>query len=151
MLHIDDISYSIAGRPLFEHASAAIPEGHKIGLVGPNGAGKTTLFKLLRGELALDGGEISLPSRARIGGIAQEAPGTDRSVLDTVLDADTERAALMAEAESGAIALHPGPINRDVEISSEIADGESSRILKQVENGQAVRMAVLYSLLVGRD
>ena len=70
MLRIDDLSYSIAGRPLFEHASAAIPGGHKVGLVGPNGAGKTTLFKLIRGELALDGGSITLPSRARIGGVA---------------------------------------------------------------------------------
>ena len=71
--------------------------------------------------------------------------------LQDYIDTYQVNSALMAEAESGAIALHPGPINRDVEISSEIADGESSRILRQVENGQAVRMAVLYSLLVGRD
>ncbi|AUH35502.1 ABC-F family ATP-binding cassette domain-containing protein [Paracoccus tegillarcae] len=100
MLRIDDISYSIQGRPLFEGASVSIPTGHKVGLVGPNGAGKTTLFKLIRGELALDGGEISLPSRARIGGVAQEAPGTATSVLDTVLEADEERAALLAESET---------------------------------------------------
>ncbi len=74
MLHIDDISYSIQGRPLFAGASASVPEGHKVGLVGPNGAGKTTLFKLIRGELGLDGGAISLPTRARIGGVAQESP-----------------------------------------------------------------------------
>ena len=85
MLLIDDISFSIAGRPLFEHASAVIPTGHKVGLVGPNGAGKTTLFRLIRGELALDGGHIDLPARARVGGIAQEAAGTSASVLDTVL------------------------------------------------------------------
>ncbi|GMA16756.1 aspartate carbamoyltransferase catalytic subunit [Deinococcus metallilatus] len=59
--------------------------------------------------------------------------------------------ALLQEAESGAIVLHPGPMNRDLEISSEVADGPRSRILKQVENGQAVRMSVLYHLLVGRD
>ena len=59
--------------------------------------------------------------------------------------------ALMAHAESGAIVLHPGPMNRDVEISTEAADGPRSRILKQVENGQAIRMSVLYHLLVGRD
>ncbi|WP_291426689.1 aspartate carbamoyltransferase catalytic subunit [Deinococcus sp.] len=58
---------------------------------------------------------------------------------------------LMQHAESGAIVLHPGPMNRDLEISSEAADGPRSRILKQVENGQAVRMSVLYHLLVGRD
>jgi aspartate carbamoyltransferase catalytic subunit len=42
--------------------------------------------------------------------------------------------------------LHPGPINRGVEISSEIADGEHSVILDQVENGVASRMAVMYLL-----
>ncbi|MCH7690025.1 MAG: aspartate carbamoyltransferase catalytic subunit [candidate division Zixibacteria bacterium] len=45
--------------------------------------------------------------------------------------------------------MHPGPINRGVEISSEVADSENSVILEQVTNGQAVRMAVLY-LLSGR-
>ncbi|MDM7458295.1 MAG: ABC-F family ATP-binding cassette domain-containing protein, partial [Paracoccus sp. (in: a-proteobacteria)] len=98
MLQIDDISYSIQGNPLFVRASASIPLGHKVGLVGPNGAGKTTLFRLIRGELQLDGGTISLPSRARIGGVAQETAASARSVLDTVLDADQERSALIAES-----------------------------------------------------
>lgn len=116
MLRIDDISYSIAGRPLFEHASATIPYGHKVGLVGPNGAGKTTLFRLIRGELGLDGGAISLPTRARIGGVAQEAPGTATSVLDTVLAADEERASLIAES---ATATDP---HRIAEIQTRLAD-----------------------------
>ena len=47
------------------------------------------------------------------------------------------------------VIMHPGPINRGVEISSEVADGANSIILDQVENGVAVRMAVLY-LLAGR-
>ncbi|UBV43036.1 aspartate carbamoyltransferase catalytic subunit [Deinococcus taeanensis] len=59
--------------------------------------------------------------------------------------------ALMQHAESGAIVLHPGPMNRDLEISTDAADGPRSRILKQVENGQAIRMSVLYHLLVGRE
>lgn len=57
---------------------------------------------------------------------------------------------LMQQAEENAIVLHPGPMNRDLEISTEAADGRRSRILKQVENGQAIRMSVLYHLLVGR-
>ncbi|MGI3185043.1 ABC-F family ATP-binding cassette domain-containing protein [Nioella aestuarii] len=97
MLRISDISYSIAGRPLLEHASATIPEGHKVGIVGRNGTGKTTLFRLIRGELTLDTGEITLPLRARIGGVAQEVPSSETSLIDTVLAADTERAKLMAE------------------------------------------------------
>ena len=100
MLRIQDISFAVEGRPLFDEASATIPTGHKVGLVGRNGTGKTTLFRLIRGELVLEGGAITLPSRARIGGIAQEAPASDVSLINTVLAADTERAALMAEAES---------------------------------------------------
>ena len=97
MLRIDNIRFSIEGRPLFDGASAMIPTGHKVGLVGRNGTGKTTLFRLIRGELALEGGEIALPSGARIGGVAQEVPSSETTLLDTVLAADTERAALMAE------------------------------------------------------
>jgi aspartate carbamoyltransferase catalytic subunit len=48
------------------------------------------------------------------------------------------------------IIMHPGPINRGVELDSDVADGKHSIILNQVENGVAVRMAVLY-LLAGRD
>ena len=54
MLKIEDITYSVEGRPLFEGASATIPTGHKVGLVGRNGAGKTTLFRLIKKELALE-------------------------------------------------------------------------------------------------
>ena len=90
MLRISDITFAIDGRPLFQGASAVIPDGHKVGLVGRNGAGKTTLFRLIRQELALESGEITLPRGARIGGVAQEVPGSETSLLDTVLEADTE-------------------------------------------------------------
>ncbi len=100
MLRISDIRYAVEGRPLFEGASARIPGGHKVGLVGRNGTGKTTLFRLIRGELALESGEISVPKGARIGGVAQEVPASSTSLLDTVLAADAERAALLAEAEA---------------------------------------------------
>ena len=45
--------------------------------------------------------------------------------------------------------LHPGPINRGVELSSDVADGPQSLILDQVQNGVAVRMAILYLLAGG--
>jgi aspartate carbamoyltransferase catalytic subunit len=47
------------------------------------------------------------------------------------------------------IVLHPGPMNRGVEISSQVADGDKSAIVEQVQNGVFVRMAVLYLLLGG--
>jgi aspartate carbamoyltransferase catalytic subunit len=55
----------------------------------------------------------------------------------------------LAEAAPDAIVMHPGPMNRGVEIASEIADGSRSLILDQVTNGVAVRMAVLYLLAGG--
>lgn len=116
MLRIDNISYAVEGRPLFDGASAVIPDGHKVGLVGRNGTGKTTLFRLIRGELALETGNIALPRRARIGGVAQEAPASDVSLLDTVLAADTERSALLAEAET---ATDP---TRIAEVQTRLAD-----------------------------
>ncbi|ROT98449.1 ABC-F family ATP-binding cassette domain-containing protein [Histidinibacterium lentulum] len=114
MLRIDTISYSVEGRPLIEGASATIPTGHKVGVVGRNGTGKTTLFRLIRGELALEGGDIHLPKGARIGGVAQEVPASKTSLLDTVLAADTERAALMAEKSDDA--------HRIAEIQTRLAD-----------------------------
>ncbi len=55
----------------------------------------------------------------------------------------------LALAKPDAIVLHPGPINRGVEIDSDVADGAASLILDQVENGVAVRMAILYLLAGG--
>ena len=57
----------------------------------------------------------------------------------------------LARAKSDAIVMHPGPINRGVEISNELADSPRSVILEQVTNGVAVRMALLYLLLGGEE
>jgi aspartate carbamoyltransferase catalytic subunit len=57
----------------------------------------------------------------------------------------------LALADKDVIVMHPGPMNRGVEISSEVADGSHSVILDQVENGVSVRMAVLYLLLGGGE
>ncbi|MGA0538990.1 ABC-F family ATP-binding cassette domain-containing protein [Neotabrizicola sp. VNH66] len=131
MLKIEDITYSVEGRPLFEGASATIPTGHKVGLVGRNGAGKTTLFRLIRGELALEGGAISIPNRARIGGVAQEVPSSGTSLLDTVLAADTERAALMAEAETATDPHRIAEVQaRLADIDAWSAEGRASAILR---------------------
>ena len=131
MLRIDDIRYSVEGRPLFEGASATIPNGHKVGFVGRNGTGKTTLFRLIRGELVLEGGDIRVPKGARIGGVAQEVPGSETSLLDTVLEADTERASLLAEAETATDPTRIAEIQtRLADIDAWSAEGRASAILK---------------------
>ena len=99
MLHINDLTFRIEGKTILDAATAAIAPGHKVGLVGRNGAGKTTLLRLLKGEASPDDGSISTPRNARIGHVAQEAPGGDATLVEWVLDADTERASLLAEAE----------------------------------------------------
>lgn len=130
MLTISELGFSIAGKPLFQNASAQIPGGAHLGLVGRNGTGKTTLFRLIMGELSPDAGNISLPPRARIGTVAQEAPAEDRSLIETVLAADTERAALLAEAE---IATDPVRIadvqTRLADIQAHSAEARAATIL----------------------
>ncbi len=131
MLRLDDISYSIEGRVLIDHASAVIPTGHKVGLVGRNGTGKTTLFKLIRGDLHLDTGSISLPKGWKIGGVSQEVPGNEVSLIDTVLAADIERASLMAEAETATDAHRIADIQtRLADIDAWSAEARASSILK---------------------
>ena len=138
MLRIDDIRFAIEGRPLFEGASANIPDGHKVGFVGRNGTGKTTLFRLIRGELALEGGSITVKRGARIGGVAQEVPGSETSLIDTVLEADSERTALLAEAE---FATDPGRVadiqTRLADIDAWSAEARAATILKGLGFGQA--------------
>jgi ATP-binding cassette subfamily F protein 3 len=116
MLILNDLSLRIAGRLLLDHASLTLPAGSKAGLVGRNGTGKTTLFRAISGELSPETGTISFPKNTRIGQVAQEAPGTDEPLIDIVLKADTERAALLAEEKT---ASDP---HRIAEIHTRLAD-----------------------------
>ena len=130
MLHINELTYRIEGRPIFEGATAGIPAGHKVGLVGRNGAGKTTLLRLITGEIAPDDGAVSWPKATRLGYVAQEAPGGDISLIDWVLSADAERQSLLAEAET---ATDPGRIS-DIQIrlsdmGAHAAPARAARIL----------------------
>ncbi len=116
MITINDISARIAGRLLIDHATVSLPEGTKAGLVGRNGAGKSTLFKIITGELSAETGSITIPKNARIGQVAQEAPGTEDALIEIVMAADKERAALLKEAET---ASDP---HRIAEIQTRLAD-----------------------------
>jgi ATP-binding cassette, subfamily F, member 3 len=116
MITITDLSARIAGRLLLDHASVTLPAGTKAGLVGRNGAGKSTLFQVITGDLAAESGSVSIPKNARIGQVAQEAPGTEDSLISIVMAADKERSALMAEAET---ATDP---NRIAEIQMRLVD-----------------------------
>ena len=115
---------------MFSEAGAIIPAGHKIGIVGRNGSGKTSLFKLIKGDWHPEGGSISVPSHYRIGSVEQEAPATEHSLLETVLAADEERAALLAEAETAEAADRISYIHqRLADIQSHSAEARAATIL----------------------
>ena len=120
MLRIHDLVLDAWGRRFFDHASVTLPVGAKVGLVGRNGAGKSTLFKLVLGTLSAGGGEIDLPKAARIGSVDQEHPATPVPLLDTVLAADTRRAALIEELETA-------PPERIADIYQGLSDIEADR------------------------
>jgi ATP-binding cassette subfamily F protein 3 len=100
MLQISDLTYRIGDRLLIDKASVTLPAKAKTGLVGRNGAGKSTLFKIITGDLSSETGSVQIPKRARIGQVAQEAPGTEHTLMEVVLAADTERTRLLGEAET---------------------------------------------------
>ena len=100
MLHINDLTYRIEGRALFDQATLAINQGSKVGLVGRNGTGKSTLFRLIKAEISPDDGDINLRKNIRLGVVDQEVPSGPQSLLDTVLQADTERTDLLARAQN---------------------------------------------------
>ena len=102
MLTISNLDFQIEARPLFEAASAQIAAGWKVGLVGRNGTGKSTLLRLIREEVhnPHSDGTIRLNQGAKLGWVAQEVAASDETILEVVLAADTERHALMTEADT---------------------------------------------------
>lgn len=130
MLTITDMTFTLAGRRLFDGATARVPENARVGIVGRNGTGKSTLFRLIERQWEPDMGSVEVRAGARIGGVAQEAPASGVSLLDTVLAADTERAALLAEAETATDAHRIADIQtRLVDIDAHSAEARAASIL----------------------
>jgi ATP-binding cassette subfamily F protein 3 len=130
MLHVNDLTYRVGARVLFERATVAVDQGWRVGLVGRNGTGKTTLLRLIAGALQPDGGEVRLTGRSRVGWVAQEAPGGPTSLIDTVLAADLERSRLLAELADDPDPLHQAEIHERLNtIRADSAPARAARIL----------------------
>ena len=131
MLNLNGITVRLGGRTILDRATAALPPYSRIGLIGRNGAGKSTLMKVMIGSLEADDGSLEMPKGTRIGYIAQEAPAGDSTPFDTVLAADTERAALMIESEQeGLDHDHMAEVHeRLIAIDAYTAPARASRIL----------------------
>lgn len=161
MLHINDLTFRYGGRTIFDQATVHIAAGQRVGLVGRNGTGKTTLFKLILGEVHLDGGEINMRPRARLGRLAQEAPEGEISLIDCVLASDTERTALFEEADTStdghriaeiherllAIDAHSAPSRAAAILSGLGFDAEAQlRPVSAFSGGWRMRVALAASL-----
>ena len=131
MLNLNGITVRLGGRTILDSATAALPPYGRVGLIGRNGAGKSTLMKVMIGSLEADDGSMDMPKGTRIGYIAQEAPAGESTPFETVLAADTERAALMIESEEEG--LDPDRMaevhERLIAIDAYTAPARASRIL----------------------
>ena len=144
MLHINDLTYRLGERMLIDNATVALPTGSRVGLVGRNGAGKTTLFRLIAGELASETGTISIPRQTRMGRVEQEAPGGEQTLIDFVLEADKERAALLEEAEEASDPMRIAEIQtRLVDIDAHAAPARAARILSGLGFDEAAQNRAL--------
>ena len=101
MLSINNLSYYIGGRPLYENASLHIKPKDKIGLVGQNGTGKSTLLKLIAGEYQPSSGEIQKAKDCTIGFLNQDLLSylSEDSILDVALEAFQETLRLQTQIE----------------------------------------------------
>jgi ATP-binding cassette, subfamily F, member 3 len=150
MLAITDLTYRIAGRTLLDGASALITAGQRVGIVGRNGAGKSTLLDLILGTLHADQGDITLQKGMRIGFVAQEAPGGEATPLEMVLAADTERAALLHEAETATDGHRIAEIQtRLLEIDAHSAPARAATILAGLGFDEAMQNRKLASFSGG--
>ena len=132
MLTFNAVTVRLGGRTILDRATAALPLRARVGLIGRNGAGKSTLMKVVTGDIEADDGGIEMPKGARIGYVAQEAPAGAATPFETVLAADTERAALLAEEEAlhGTDAHHIAEIHERLNaIDAHTAPARASRIL----------------------
>ena len=88
MISIENLSVQRGTQILLENASVQLNDQWRIAVVGKNGCGKSTLFKILQGQLGIDGGELMIPSSWRISEMRQEVGSSERSARDYVLDGD---------------------------------------------------------------
>ena len=130
MLNLTDITVRLGGRTIIDGATAKLPPRSRVGLIGRNGAGKTTLVRVIAGMLEPDTGSVDMPRGSRLGYIAQEAPAGAATPFETVLAADTERAALMHEAETSHDPDRLGEIHERLNaIDAHTAPSRAARIL----------------------
>jgi ATP-binding cassette subfamily F protein 3 len=149
MLSVQNLVIRLGGRAIIDGASVTLPARGCVGLVGRNGAGKSTLMKALAGTIDPDGGRIDKPRGARLGWLKQEAPSGSASAFETVLAADVERAALLAEETTAGPERLADIHERLIAIDAHSAPARAARILKGLGFDEAMQARALDSFSGG--
>jgi len=148
VLSLDNISRSFGGRKILAEVSWSMPDNGRVGLVGLNGAGKSTLMKIIAGVTEPDSGRVTLPQRARVAYLHQDAPEMGgRSLLQETLSALTrlqELEARQRELEKILASEPSGPAH-------DAALEELGEVLSQLEHSdfygaESRAQAVLFGL-----
>ncbi|CAG8998877.1 MAG: putative ABC transporter ATP-binding protein YheS [Candidatus Celerinatantimonas neptuna] len=112
MITLQQVTLQRGTKVLLDHASIVIHPGQSVGLVGQNGCGKSSLFSLLKGQLAVDSGQLEIPAQWQIASVAQHTPALECSALNYVIDGDreyrqiTERLKQAEEQQDGMAIAH---------------------------------------------
>ncbi len=142
------------------HSRVARSDLHALRVLGAGEIRVCGPRSLLPDEATLDGCVVSHDLDAALEGVDAvmmlrlQRERMDEGLIDSIDDYHRDyglTAQRLRRAAPDAVVMHPGPINRGIEITDEVADGPQSRVLAQVRNGVAVRLAVLESLLAGRQ
>ena len=154
---------------LFDRANLTIFRGDKIGVVGRNGCGKSSLLALLRGELAPDTGDYSMPGKLNFVSVSQELPRTEATVLEYVRGGDTRLMEIEAElgkARAADDGMQEAHLLGDYELAggytsaaraAELADGlgfapsDIERPVKQLSGGLQMRANMARALMSRAD
>ena len=103
MIELKNLTLQRGSKLLLDCAGLTIAPGKRVGLIGRNGSGKSSLFALIKGEIAQEAGDISIPPHWKTASVAQEIPALDICALDYVLQGDQELQAFqtaLAQAEA---------------------------------------------------
>jgi ATP-binding cassette subfamily F protein 3 len=169
MITLRNISIRRGPNVLLHDVNWTIYHKQRIGLIGENGSGKSTLFAMLLGELKAEGGDLELPRQLHMAHVAQETPAENKSILDFVLDGDTELRALeqqLLQAEQadngeriatlhgrmGEIDAYTAPAR-----AGQLLDGlgfhysEQQKLVKDFSGGWRVRLNLAKALMCRSD
>lgn len=144
VLSLSNIAKHYAGYDILKDISFAVERDHRIGLIGKNGSGKTTLFKLIKGDISPDSGQIFIPKKINVSFLHQEAEFTEnQSLIDFVLSGATEYLSLKKQLKMAEEAISK---NHSIENTKKLNDIQTKFDAIEGYSFEQKMHTILYSL-----